>query len=224
MMKNQQSLWRMTFMVLSLICQAPTQTTAPASGGDAPITVPAGTRILLTLTSPLHTTSATSGSGVYSETAAAVIQDSHVVIPLRTQVQGVVESERRPGRAKGRAQFQLHFTTLIFPNNYVVPIDGALQSIPGSAKLRKQDQKGTIEPVDQIDKDVGTIVKPALIGGAVGSIRSLGPGTFTGVGAGALAGLSKVLFTRGDAIQLRAGSTIEIVLQHPVILQADRTR
>jgi hypothetical protein len=119
------------------------------------VTIPAGTRVLLALTSPLHTTSATAGSGIYTETAAAVVQDSHVVIPLRTQVQGVVEQEQRPGRVKGRAQFLLHFTTLIFPNNYVVPIDGVLQSVPGSKKLRTQDEKGRIEPVDQIDKDKG---------------------------------------------------------------------
>lgn len=188
------------------------------------VTIPAGTRVLLSLVSPLHTTSATPGSGAYSETAAAVIQNNHVVIPLRAQVQGVVESEQRPGRVKGKAQLLLHFTTLIFPNNYVVPIDGALQSIPGSAKLRTKGERATVEPVDQIDKDVATVTKPALIGGAVGSIRSLGPGTFVGAGAGALAGLAKVFFTRGDEIRLPAGTTVEMVLQRPLTLDLGRTK
>lgn len=190
----------------------------------ATVTIPAGTTVLLVLTSPLHTTSATSGSGVYSEIAAAVVRDSHVVIPLRAQVQGVVQAEARPGRVKGRAQFLLHFNILIFPNNYAVPIDGALQSLPGSAKLRTARRGGTLEPVDQIDKDVATIIKPALIGGAVGSIRSLGPGTFTGAGAGGLAGLSKVLFTRGDEIRLAQGSTLEMVLQRPVTFDLNLTQ
>lgn len=194
------------------------------NGQPATVTIPAGTTVLLVLTSPLHTTSATQGSGVYSETAAAVVRDSHVVIPLRAQVQGVVQSEQRPGRVKGRAQFLVHFNTLIFPNNYAVPIDGALQSLPGSAKLRTAKRNGTLEPVDQIDKDVATVIKPALIGGAVGSIRSLGPGTFTGAGAGGLAGLAKVLFTRGDEIRLAQGSTLEMVLQRPVTLDLNLTR
>lgn len=216
--------------ILLLACHVYAQTRDAVTRSDAneqhpaTITIPAGTRILLTLTSPLHTTSATAGSGIYSETAAAVVQDNHVVIPLRTQVQGVMQSEQRPGRVKGRAQFLLRFTTLIFPNNYVVPIDGALQSVPGSAKLRTQDRGGKLEPVDQIDKDVGTIVKPALIGGAIGSIRSLGPGTFTGAGAGALAGLAKVMFTRGDEIRLAPGTTVEMVLQQPLTLEVQRTR
>ena len=216
-------------LLLSLSGMASAQTGAASARTDANapqpamVTIPAGTRVLLVLTSPLHTTSAIAGSGVYSETAAAVVQDSHIAIPLRAQVQGVVESEKRPGRVKGKAQFLLHFTTLIFPNNYVVPIDGALQSVPGT-KVRPSGEKGTLEPVDQIDKDVKTVVKPALIGGAVGSIRSLGPGTFTGAGAGALAGLAKVLFTRGDEIHLPAGTTVEMVLQRPLTLDLNRVR
>jgi hypothetical protein len=78
--------------------------------------------------------------------------------------------------------------------------------------------------VDQIDKDVATITKPTLVGGAVGSIRSLGPGTFVGAGVGALAGLAKVLFTRGDEIHLPAGTTVEMVLQRPLTLDLSRTK
>ena len=210
--------WAQTSVTLS------SRSPEPDNPQPSTITIPAGTRVLLSLVSPLHTTSAIPGSGIYAETAAAVVQDNHVVIPLRAQVQGVVESEQRPGRVKGRAKFLLHFTTLIFPNNYVVPIDGGLQSVPGSAKLRTKGEKGTLEPVDQIDRDVATVTKPALIGGAVGSIRSLGPGTFVGAGAGALAGLAKVLFTRGDEIKLPAGATVEMVLQRPLTLELERMK
>jgi type IV secretion system protein VirB10 len=186
------------------------------------ITIPAGTRILVVLKSPLHTTSADAGAGIYSETASVVVQDSRVVIPLKAQVQGVVESARRPGRVKGRAQFLLRFISLTFPNNYSVPIDGALQSVPGSSKLRAKGEQRTIEPVDQIDKDVATVFKPSLAGAVLGSFRSLGPGTFTGAGAGAAFGIAKVLITRGDEIRLDQGTTIEMVLQHPVVLDLNR--
>ncbi|HEV2989660.1 MAG TPA: hypothetical protein VG759_14550 [Candidatus Angelobacter sp.] len=76
------------------------------------ITGPAGTRILVALKSPLHTTSAEPGAGIYSETASVVVQDGRVVIPLEAQVQGTVESSKRPGRVKGRAEFLLHFTNM----------------------------------------------------------------------------------------------------------------
>ena len=136
-----------------LICIAMLSGVAPACGQSVPavnqvssaqtnpqpaptITLPAGTKILVVLKSALHTTSAESGSGIYSEMASVVVQEGRVVVPLKAQVQGVVESSKRPGRVKGRAQFLLHFTSLTFPNNYTIPMDGALQSVPGSPKLR----------------------------------------------------------------------------------------
>jgi type IV secretion system protein VirB10 len=232
---------RKSTLILSafLFCIAGLKSPTPACGqsrlvanGPAPsqaesqpsptIIVPAGTKILVMLKSPLHTTSADSGAGIYSETASVVVQDGRVVIPLKAQVQGTVESSKRPGRIKGRAQFLLHFTSLTFPNNYTVPMDGALQSVPGSPKLRAKGEERRIEPVDQIDKDIGTVFKPSLAGAALGSISSLGKGTFTGAGAGALFGLGKVLITRGDEIRLDQGTTIELVLQRPLALEQNR--
>ena len=115
------------------------------------ITLPAGTRILMALKSPLHTTSAVAGSGLYLETVSPVVQENHVAIPVMTQVLGTVDGDKRPGRVQGRAQFHFRFTNLVFANNYVLPIDGALQSLPGNKKVRTQDAEGTIQPVDQID-------------------------------------------------------------------------
>src|SRR5215472_11069383 len=92
--KSGRSKW-VVIVVTWLLCSAGwTQTSAPpfvalidrTSMPPATITIPAGTKVLVTLVSPLHTTSATRGSGIYSETAAAVVQDNQVVIPLRSQV------------------------------------------------------------------------------------------------------------------------------------------
>ncbi len=87
-------------------------TTAPST-----VTIPAGTRVLMVLKSPLHTTSGTAGSGLYLETLYPVVQGNGVVIPARTQVQGVVELNERPGHLKRTSEFRFRFTTLIFPNN-----------------------------------------------------------------------------------------------------------
>ena len=99
------------------------------------VTIPAGTRVLMVLKSPLHTTSGTAGSGLYLETLYPVVQGNGVVIPARTLVQGVVESDERPGHLKRTSEFRFRFTTLIFPNNLVVPINGVLQSIPGTRNI-----------------------------------------------------------------------------------------
>ncbi|HYU47080.1 MAG TPA: hypothetical protein VEK84_13000, partial [Terriglobales bacterium] len=159
------------------------------------ITIPAGTHLLMKLISPLHTTSSTPGSGVYLETAFPVVANSRVVIPEHTRVMGVMADERRPGRVQGRAQMQLRFTQLILPDNRGLSVVGNLQSLPGSNKNRTNPE-GMLEPVDQIDADVYTMVKTTGAGLLIGSLSHAG---LAGVGYGAVigagAGLAKVLFT-----------------------------
>src|SRR2546427_5677085 len=116
------------------------QTGAPNT--SASVTIPAGTRILMTLTSPLHTASAQPGSGVYLEITEPVVYEDRVVIPPHSRVLGVVQQERRPGRIKGRAQLRLQFNRLILPDNHTLAIMGALQSLPGSSRDRTKDAEG----------------------------------------------------------------------------------
>lgn len=184
----------------------------------AAITVPAGTHVLMTLTSPLHTTSAQKGSGVYLVTTWPVVQNDTVVIPACSRVMGVVEQDRRPGRVKGRAQFRFRFTSLILPNDHVVSIRAGLQSLPGDGKNRTQDAEGTIEPVDQIDRDVYTVAKGVAAGGLGGAIARSGSAAGIGMGIGGGLALGKVLFTRGDEIRLPQGTQVEMVLQEPVVI------
>lgn len=110
---------------------------------------------------------------------------------------------------------RLKFTQLILPDNRVLSVVGNLQSLPGSTRNRTSNKEGTLEPVDQIDADVYTVVKTMGAGFLVGSLSHAG---LAGVGYGALiggAGLAKVLFTRGDEISLPVGTRVEMVLHHP---------
>jgi hypothetical protein len=199
----------------------PVSEVAASEPKPEPITIPAGTHLLMKLISPLHTTSSTHGSGVYLETAFPVVANDRVVIPEHTRVMGVVADERRPGRVQGRAQMRLKFTQLILPDNHELSIVGNLQSLPGSNKNRTVDNEGTVEPVDQIDADVYTVARTTGAGVLVGALSHSGR---AGLGYGALIGaglgLSKVLFTRGDEISLPVGTKVEMVLQRPLTLQS----
>jgi hypothetical protein len=185
-----------------------------------PATIPAGTHLLMKLTSPLHTTSATPGSGIYLETSFPVIEGDRVVIPEHTRVLGVVESERRPGRIHGRARMRIRFTRLILPNDQVLSIVANLQSLPGSASKRTVDREGTIEPVDQIDADVYTVAGATGAGIALGSVSHVGLGVPRGALIGAGIGLAKVLFTRGNEISLPLGTQVEMVFERPLTIQS----
>ncbi|HEV8491435.1 MAG TPA: hypothetical protein VGR76_04160 [Candidatus Angelobacter sp.] len=189
-------------------------TTAPST-----VTIPAGTRVLMVLKSPLHTTSGTAGSGLYLETLYPVIHGNRVVIPAHTQVQGVVEANKRPGHVNRVSEFRFRFTTLIFPNNAVAPIDGVLQSIPGAKNVRTHDKEGTLKPVDQTEKVVTPAAAGAVGGAIAGAHRGFGIGLLPGAGLGAALGLGAVLLKRGDAISLAAGTNVEMILQAPLALE-----
>ena len=199
---------------LSQAGEAKTQRISPHTS----TTVPAGTHVLMCLTSPLHTTSARAGSGVYLETSWPVVQNGQVVIPAHSRVFGQVEQERRPGRIKGRAQFRLRFTSLILPDNRVMTIAGGLQSLPGDDKVRPKDKEATIEPVDQIDADVYRVAAGTMAGGLAGALTRTGTGAGVGLAIGGGLGLAKTLFMRGDEIHLPVGTKVEMVLEKPLTL------
>lgn len=196
---------------------------APASvASSSALTIPAGTRVLMVLKSPLHTTSGTPGSGLYLETLYPVIQNNRVVLPAHTQVQGVVESDKRPGHIKRAAEFRFRFTTLIFLNNHVAPIEGVLQSIPGAKNISTKDSRGIVTTVDQTEKVITPTAVGAVGGAIIGSTRGFGIGKFVGGGLGAALGLGGVLLKRGDEINLARGTSLEMVLQAPLNLRADQ--
>jgi hypothetical protein len=97
-------------------------------------TVAAGTKVLLQLRSAVNTKSAKAGDGVYLASTFPVIVGSRVMIPAGVYVQGIVDRVVRAGRVKGRAQLDMHLTSMIFPNGTVIEIPGMVDSLPGAKK------------------------------------------------------------------------------------------
>src|ERR1700679_1601176 len=200
---------------------------APAPAAQAPsqtFTVPAGTKVLLNLKSGINTKTAQKGDGVYLVSSFPVVGASQVMIPVGVYVQGVVDHVVRPGRVKGRAQIDLHFTTMIFPNGSIVEVPGVLNSLPGSDGPKVKDSEGTVEQAGEKGRDIGTIAKGAAIGAEAGVFGGAASGDVAkGVGYGSLAGAAAgaiyTLFTRGNDIVIPSGTSVEMVLQRPLVLQ-----
>ena len=189
-------------------------------------TVPAGTKVLLQLRSGINTRSARPGDGVYLASTFPVVVGNRVMIPAGVYVQGVVDRVARAGRVKGRAQLDMHFTSIIFPNGSVVEIPGVVNSLPGARKQSvKDDGEGTIEQDSDKGRNAGKVAAVAIpTGGTVGSIGGLESGHpleggIAGIGAGlATAGLVS-LFTRGADVNIENGTQVEMVLQRPLMLE-----
>jgi hypothetical protein len=201
--------------------------TAPPSQAEpapATYTVPAGTKVLLSLKSAINTKTAQHGDGVYLVSTFPVVGGSQIMIPVGVYVQGVVDRVQRPGRVKGRAQLDLHFTTMIFPNGQVIEVPGVLNSLPGSDGPKVKDSEGTVEQAGNKGRDVGNVLKGAAIGAEGGVLGGAATGDLAkGVGYGSLAGAAAgtiyTLFTRGNDIVIPSGTSVEMVLQRPLILQ-----
>ena len=205
------------FRCLAFLAVCSTRVASAQSSDAAPtLTVPAGTKIITVLRSPIHTTSAVSDSGVYLESLEPIVLDNHVAIPAHCLIQGTVNTNKRPGHFDRNARLRFHFTTLIFPSNQVATIDAVLQSIPGS-DYRKKNSGGTAGTVDQVEKSLPEISTLAFAGALFGSVRRTGiGGIWPGAGLGVALGLGKVLLSRGDPMLMREGTRMEIVLQSPV--------
>src|SRR5271154_3244091 len=203
---------------------AQTPAAVPHPPATPTYTVPAGTKILLSLKNGINTKTAQQGDGVYLVSSFPVVGNSRVMVPVGVYVQGVVDRVQRPGRVKGRAQLDLHFTTMIFPNGQVVEVPGVLNSLPGSDGPKVKGSEGTVEQAGSKGRDVGNVLKGAAIGAEAGAIAggvngSAGKGVGYGGLAGAAAGTIYTLFTRGNDIVIPSGTSVEMVLQRPLVLQ-----
>ena len=93
------------------------------------IVIPAGTTVSLALTSPILAKTAKAGDSVYAQAAFPVAVNNQMAIPPGTYVQGQIDTLTRPGWLSPHAQFQIHFTKIIFANGYTV-------ELPGPRKVR----------------------------------------------------------------------------------------
>jgi hypothetical protein len=196
-----------------------------SGGWRADITVAAGTQIPLKLAQGISTKSAKVGDAVYAQTVFPVTANDRIVIPAGTYVQGRISEIKRPGRVKGRAQFLMHFTTMIFHSGYTVMLPGAVENLPGTEKQTVRDKEGTIQQDGTKGKDAGTVAKTAGEGAVVGAVVDRGVrGAGIGGGAGAAVGLASVLLTRGPDVTLPAGTSVLIVLERPLSLDGSKIR
>jgi type IV secretion system protein VirB10 len=190
--------------------------------------VPAGTKVLLQLKSAINTRSAKAGDGVYLISTFPVVVGNRVMIPNGVYVQGVVDRVQRGGRVKGKAQLDMHFTSIIFPNGSVVEIPGVVDSVPGAKNQTVKDNgEGTIEQNGDKGRNAGRTAEIALPTGAgvgtIGGAESGHPveGGLTGLGVGlATVGIVS-LFTRNADVDIPTGTQVEMVLQRPLQLEEE---
>jgi hypothetical protein len=201
-------------------------TVSPVPSDPNVFTIPAGTKIPLSLKQAISTKNAREGDAVYAETAFPFVIDNRLIVPAGSYIQGTISHVERGGRLKGRAEILMHFTSMIYPSGYTVMLPGSVENTPGADNKSVKDPEGTI----QQDKDTGKKIEDAAKGGVYGTTGGAVAGGLAdglngariGAGAGAAAGIGWALLKRGNDVRLDVGTSIEMEIQRPITVDASR--
>ena len=168
---------------------------APASerSNDRPITVAAGTRLVVRLAEGVDSKEDAAGNRFTAVLQANLEVNGRVVAPKGSTVYGRLTSAKKGGRAFGKAELQLELTDIVI-GDQLHPI------ITGEYELTGQSQ--------------GTLKKTA-IGAALGALLDGGDGAKKG----AAAGLGLSLISKGKQVSLGEGTIIEFRLQQPLTMR-----
>jgi hypothetical protein len=199
---------------------------APGSNSSKPamVEVPGGTHIPLVIHNAISTRSARPGDPVYFETLFPVMIDGKVVIPAGSYMSGEVTEAKRAGRVKGRAELGIKLTTMILPNAYMVNLN-AMPSSAGTGGGETVDQEGKIKGDSDKASNAGTVLKTTAAGAGIGGVAAQSArGAGIGAGIGAAVGLGAVLLSRGPDAELPRGSTVEVVIDRSILLEADKVQ
>lgn len=176
---------------------------APEPPADREVTIPAGTTLRLDLRTALASDTSKVEDAVKATLRQPVSIGGDVVLPVGTELQGVVTNVERPGRVKGRAQISYRFNTLSTANEtYKVK----------TAAVGHQGEATKGEDATKIGVGAGA---GAVIGGILGG----GDGAAKGAAIGGAAGTGAVLATRGKDLKLAPGTNIATTLTAPLTVR-----
>jgi hypothetical protein len=183
--------------------------------------IPQGTHLLLRMVNSVSTRTAQQGDAVFMETASPIAIDGGILVPVHSYVQGVVYSAKRSGRVAGRAELGIRIETLTLPGGKAFKIAPHLAAVDSNESDQKVVSKeNDIKQGSSHMQDAGRVAILAGTGAAIGGIadRSL-KGAGIGAGAGSAVGLATVFLTRGREVELRQGSTIDVVFDRPITIE-----
>jgi len=206
------------------IPQESTNSAAPTPN-PAQVAVPTGTRLPLMLRNGINTRTAKVGDSVYFETTYPIARNNRIVIPMGSFVRGRILESKRPGLIKGRGEFRMVLEELTFPNGYTVSLAGTPSSADRSGR-EGVDAEGRIIGPSGSGQDKMLVLATTGTGAYIGTLAGAAVGApvrgvLIGGGAGAAAGLTAILLTRGPEAELPRGTTLDVVLDHALLLDAD---
>jgi hypothetical protein len=186
-----------------------------------PAEIPQGAHVLLRIENSLNTRTAQEGDYVYLQTAVPIANAGAIAVPAGSYVQGVVTEAKRSGRVKGRAQLAIRLETLTLASGKVYRFAPHLSAVDsGDSGQKVAGAENAVEQAPGKGQDSERIAILAGSGAGIGGIADRSwKGAGIGAGVGSAVGLATVLLTRGKEVELRQGSTLDVVFDRPVSLE-----
>jgi hypothetical protein len=186
----------------SLLAAAVLAAVAPTAAAHADVRLPEGTVLPVIF----ETTVSSATSSAEDKVLARVREDVHVggkvVVPAGSELRGHVLTARRSGKVKGQAYLSLRFTEL---------------SVGGKTYAVSTATVSKLAPKTH-GKDAKVIGGGAAAGALVGAVADGGKGAAIGALVGGSAGTGVILATRGQEVQLPAGTRWRVRLAKPLEL------
>lgn len=224
-----------TLLLVAFTCAAQDQPPVPPDSqtnppsAEAPtvntVTVPAGTRFALVLTSGVSSKTLRRGDEIYAQTIAPIAVGNQVVIPAGTFIQGKLDKLARNGT---RAEMLLQSASVMFPDGFVANANGP---------INVETDEGTAWWVASGKDVAGAIAAPlagaglgVLIGHEVGGSgtningMNFNPGGLKSTAIGGIVGLaaggvvSFILLAHSRQFFVDVGSPMEMTLPQPLTL------
>jgi hypothetical protein len=183
--------------------------------------LPQGAHLMLRMENSITTRTAKDGDYVYLRTGSPISVAGNIILPVGSYVQGVVTNARRSGRVKGRAELAIRLETITLPSGPVYKFSPKLASVDsGTGDQKVVGKESSVQEGPSHGQDAARIAILAGSGASIGAIVDRSArGAGIGAGAGAAVGLATVLLTRGREVELRQGTSLDVVFDRPVALE-----
>jgi hypothetical protein len=175
--------------------------------------IPKNTHVLLRMMNSISTRTAAEGTQVYLQTASPISDGHNVIVPVGSYVQGTVLVSKRSGKVAGRAELAIRLEVLTLPGGKTLKFSPHVSGVEdGETTQKVVNDEGKIEQGGTIGKDAERIAILAGSGAGIGGLADRGwTGAGIGAAAGGAVGLATTLLTRGKEVELRQGSSLDVV-------------
>jgi hypothetical protein len=188
--------------------------------------IPKGAHVLLRMNNSVSSRTAHEDDFVYLTTASPIAVGGRILVPVNTHVNGVVARVQRSGRVHGRAQLAIRLETMTLNDGRIVKFTPKINSVDSDETgQRVEGPEGKVAQGGTKGRDVEQIAILAGSGAALGAMvgsrvsDSALRGAGIGAGAGTGVGIARALMTRGKEVELRHGSSIDVVFDRAVTLE-----